>query len=159
MNTLKTTLHALLQDLVGSETIIYANQNSPRPPMPYWTVHLRTNKALGDEYFSQGVNDAGEQQVDGVRELTLHIQRYGNGSDIACAVLRDKFSLTTVRQRWAQQHLIPFNTGDVLDIPFRMDMNRLEPRASVDVFLRFGIQLMDAVGWLEIVNVTDTDAP
>ena len=152
--TVNATLYTLLKALVGAETLVFADQNAPRPPLPYWTLRLSTQRQVGEDSYSQGVDDNGDQLVSGVREITLQVQRFGAGSDVSCADLRDNLSRTTVREEWQRQKIALYNVGDVLNVPYKLDNSQLEPRASVDLFVRFGTELLDRVGVIDTVATT-----
>lgn len=151
---IKDTLYTLVKGLVGAETLIFADQNAPRPPLPYWTLRLSAQRKVGVDYYSQGVTDDGDQQIDGVREATVQVQRIGADSDFKVAELRDNLSKTTVLEQWQLKGLALYNTGDVQNIPFPLDKSQLEPRASVDLFVRFGSKILDRVGAIEVVGIT-----
>lgn len=152
--TAKATLYTLLKALVGAETLVFADQNAPRPPLPYWTLRLSAQRQVGEDSYSQGVDDNGDQLVSGVREITLQVQRFGADSDVSCADLRDNLSRTTVLEEWQRQKIALYNVGDVLNVPYKLDNSQLEPRASVDLFVRFGTELLDRVGVIDTVNVS-----
>lgn len=152
--TVKTSLYTLVKALIGTETLIFADQNSPRPPLPYWTIRLSSQRALGDDTYGQGVTIDGDQLVSGVREITVQVQRFGPDSDSACADLRDNLSRTTILETWQLQKIALYDIGDVLNVPYKLDNSQLEPRASVDLFVRFGTELLDRVGVIETVETT-----
>lgn len=151
--TVKSTLHTLIQSLIGSETLVFADQNAPRPHLPYWTVKLASQRAVGRSTYSQGTDANGDQLVSGVREVTVQLQRFGADSEVACADLRDNLNRTTVNEAWRVEKLAVYAVGDVLSIPFKMDNSQFEPRASVDIFVRFGAEILDRVGWIEGVEI------
>ena len=74
---LKPNLYALVKALIGAETLVFADQNAPRPALPYWTIRVQVQRAVGRDYYSQGVTNDGDQQIDGVREATVQVQRIG----------------------------------------------------------------------------------
>lgn len=152
--TVKTSLYTLVKALIGVETLIFADQNSPRPPLPYWTIRLSAQREIGDATYSQGVTTDGDQLVSGVREITVQVQRFGPDSDVACADLRDNLSRTTILETWQLQKIALYDIGDVLNVPYKLDNSQLEPRASVDLFVRFGTELLDRVGVIETVETT-----
>ena len=154
MNTLKTKLYNLIKAQLGAEVLIFSDQNSPRPPLPYWTMRVQSIRKLGHEYLSQGVTDLGDQTIFGVREATVAVQRYGNDSDLKCQGLVDNLQKTSVREAWQVQKIICYETGDVLNISTKLDNSVIEPRAAVDLFIRFGSSLVDNVGIIDTVNNT-----
>lgn len=151
--TVKSTLHTLIQAVIGAETLVFADQNAPRPPLPYWTLRLSAQRKVGDDAYSQGVDANGDQLVSGVREITVQVQRFGPDSDVACADLRDNLSRTTIMEAWQRQKIALYDVGDVLNVPYKLDNSQLEPRASVDLFVRFGTELLDRVGWIDTVEM------
>lgn len=151
--TVKATLYTLVKALIGAETLVFADQNAPRPPLPYWTLRLAAQRAVGEDAYSQGVDANGDQLVSGVREITVQVQRFGPDSDVACADLRDNLSRTTVSEAWQVEKIALYDVGDVLNVPYKLDNSQLEPRASVDLFVRFGTELLDRVGWIDTVEV------
>ena len=153
MVNLKSDLYVLLKALVGTETLVFADQNAPRPAFPYWTMRVQVQRVVGRDYYSQGVTNDGDQQIDGVREATVQVQRIGANSDFKVAELRDNLSKTTVLEQWQLKDLALYNTGDVQNIPFLLDKNHFEPRASVDLFVRFGSKILDRVGAIEVVRI------
>lgn len=152
--TVKTTLYTLVKALVGAETLVFADQNAPRPPLPYWTLRLSAQRKIGDDAYSQGVDTNGDQLVSGVREITVQVQRFGPDSDVKCADLRDNLSRTTILEEWQRQKIALYNLGDVLNVPYKLDNSQLEPRSSVDLFVRFGTELLDRVGVIETVETS-----
>lgn len=152
--TVKTTLYTLVKALVGAETLVFADQNAPRPPLPYWTLRLSAQRKVGDDAYSQGVDTNGDQLVSGVREITVQVQRFGPDSDVKCADLRDNLSRTTILEEWQRQKIALYDLGDVLNVPYKLDNSQLEPRSSVDLFVRFGTELLDRVGVIETVETS-----
>lgn len=152
--TVKDTLYTLVKALIGAETLVFADQNAPRPPLPYWTLRLAAQRAVGEDAYSQGVDANGDQLISGVREITVQVQRFGPDSDVACADLRDNLSRTTVSETWQVQKIALYDVGDVLNVPYKLDNSQLEPRSSVDLFARFGTELLDRVGVIETVATT-----
>lgn len=151
------SLHSDLQELIAArvdgETVIFADQNAPRPSLPYWTIRVGVARRLGREHFSQGVDVNLDQTVSGVREVTVQVQRHGYESEQKAMDLRDSLFLTTVNEAWQLKKLSLYNAGDVQNIPFRLDNSQLEPRASLDLFVRFGAVLKDNVGAIETVEI------
>ena len=152
--TVKATIGALLKAVIGSETLIFADQNAPRPALPYWSMRIASRRAIGEDAYSQGVDANGDQKVSGVREVTVQVQRFGADSDVVCADLRDKLSRTTVIEAWQAEKFALLNVGDVLNIPYKLDNSQFEPRASLDLFVRFGTELLDRVGWIDTVETS-----
>jgi hypothetical protein len=154
--TLKAIIYTLLKATIGTETLIFSDQNAPRPPLPYWTTQITVQRAVGEDTYSQGVTALGDQTIWGTREATVTVQRIGVDSDAKCADLRDEFSKTSIMESWQLAKIALYDIGDVKNIPYRLDNSQLEPRASLDLFVRFGTELIDRVGIIEQVDATGT---
>ena len=152
MNTLKPILRTLVKALVDAEELIFADQNSPRPSLPYWTMRLSVQRKVGTDERGSGVTALGIQTVKGVREGTLQLQRYGADSDLRCADVRDSLSKQTVRDAWRVAKIAAYDVGDVLNVPYKLDNSQLEPGSRVDIFIRFGTSLNDDVSAIETVQ-------
>ena len=150
---LKDALYTLIKAQVGSEELIFSDQNAPRPALPYWTMRVQSFRRLGSEFFGQGVDSLGVQDIFGTREATIAIQRYGEDSDLKCQELVDNLSKTTIREAWAAQKISCYETGDVLNISQLLDKSIIEPRAAVDLFIRFGGKIQDEAGAIESVEM------
>ena len=66
--------------------------------------------------------------------------------------MRDSLSKQTVRDAWRVAKIAAYDVGDVLNVPYKLDNSQLEPRSSVDIFIRFGTSLNDDVSAIETVQ-------
>jgi hypothetical protein len=151
--TLKSSLYTLLKAAIGSETVVFADQNAPRPALPYWTIKISTQRGIGIDGTSQGVDVSGNITIKGVREATVHVQRIGPGAIEGVADLRDNLAKVTIHEQWQVADMAIYDISDVQDIPFPLDNSQLEPRAVLDVFVRFGTTLLDNVGIIETLDI------
>lgn len=168
MTALETALQLLIKDLVGAEVLIFSDQNSPRPPLPYWTMKVGSSRRVGSDAHSSGVDVAYQETVKGVRESTIQLQRIGTDSFTKCTDIQDLLSKTSVMEKWRLAKIALYNTGDVTNVPYKLDNSQLEPRSSLDLFVRFGTSLLDVVGAIDTVSMeakfdskpalTETDA-
>jgi len=152
VNTLQTKLYTLIKNRLGTDVLIFADQNAPRPVLPYWTMRLQSVRKLGLDHHSQGVTAGGDETVYGVREATVNVQYIGTGAVLKCMTLRDDLARTTAQDQWLANDISCFNTGEVQNIPELLDSSQLESRASLDLFIRFGATLTDNVGAIETVT-------
>jgi hypothetical protein len=150
--SLKSSLYTLLKAVIGSETVVFADQNSPRPALPYWTIKVSVQRGIGIDSMSQGVDISGNMTIKGVREATVHLQRIGTGAIDSCTDLRDNLAKVTVHEQWQAANISIYDIGDVQDIPFPLDNSQLEARAVLDIFVRCGTSLLDNVGIIETVE-------
>jgi hypothetical protein len=160
----RDTIYGIIAPLVAPEPVIWADQNAPRPSGAYWTLRLNARRSLGTDEYSQGVNDDGELTIDGVREETLTVQRIGPSAQDYVCDFRDDMSRVTVLDQWRAADMVVYDLGAVGFIPFRMDNDHIEPRAAVDLFIRYGVRTLDEVGTIQDVQIgtevaTDSTLP
>lgn len=158
MINLKPDLYALLKAVIGSETLVWADQNAPRPAFPYWTIRVNVGRALGHDWKSSDVTEDGDQTIKGVREATVNIQRIGAESDFYVSQFRDNLSKTTVNEQFILKDIALYDHADIQTLPFQIDATRYEPRATIDLFVRFGTELLDRVGVIDAMNGVIVDA-
>ena len=149
VTTLKTRLYALLQPIMTG-TVIWADQSSPRPAMPYTTLKLGSITEVGGEHYSD-VDSEGIQTVIGVRECVLNVQRFGPDSVDSVQTFADKLRLNTNLDKFRVQEIACYDISPVTDIAQLLNGIAIEPRASVDVNIRFASNQSDNVGIIETV--------
>jgi hypothetical protein len=150
--TLKTDLFTLIDPLV-SETLIWADGNSPRPALPYVAMKVMGIRRINGDWRSESVGSDGLQTVKGDREFTLNIQRFGTDSVESLSTLADKLRLTTNIEKFNTAKLPIIDAEDVVDVAALLDNSQIEPRASLDVFLRLKSSLTDNVGYIDTVEI------
>lgn len=142
MNTLKSKLYTLVKAGIGSETLIFADQNSSRPQLPYWTLKIQSIVSVGDDEIIQDeTNDY--QHIVGVREATVQIQRYGDDSEIACLNFRSNLKTEANTALWFENKISCFNQEQVTNLSTKLDNSHIEERAGIDLFVRFAADLLD----------------
>lgn len=152
MDGLKADIYALVSALADAQ-VIWADQNSPRPALPYWTMRINTIPTLGSAEYAQGVSNDGDQTIWRVNQATVALQRYGVDSEIKCHALKSDLDKTTVREAWSLRQLACYDTGPVNNISTKLDNATIEPRAAMDLFVRFGSRVVDRVGIIDTVMV------
>lgn len=153
MSEILNRLYGLLAAMVAPEKVVFSNQNAPRPAAPYWTLYMTPLRHIGRDAYGQGVDDAGDIDVHGQREATVQVQRLGRNSESAVQDLRNDLARITIQETWQRQGISAFDTGEMTVVPYMLDVNNLEPRASLDIFIRFHTRLLDRVGVIETVHI------
>lgn len=149
----RADIYALVKALVGADTVIWADQNAPRPALPYWTLRLSSRRSIGWDDHGQGVDNAGTETIGGIREETLEVQCIGTDAfDKVCAV-RDALAKRTVQAAWYATGLAIFDRGNVLNVPYKLDNDQLEPRGAMDLIMRYAVTDTDVVGAIETVEI------
>lgn len=162
--TLEADLYALFQPIIGG-TVIWSDSNSPRPALPYSTLKYSSLRRLNFDHKSD-VDINGAQTVSGDREFTLTINRYqGSGNNVVWNLQQvvDKLQFQTNIDKFLAKDLVAFNTNPVMDISALLDATQIEKRATVDIFMRYRTNLVDAgVGIIDTVHINaddDSSAP
>ncbi len=153
---LKDDLYDLLQPIITG-TVIYADQNMPRPTLPYSTIKVSSFVRVNKDHYSDP-NNAGIQTVKGDREFTVSIQNYGNAD--AVTFLNDvagKLQLTTNIDKFMAKKISCFNTGTANDLSTVINNTMIESRASLDIFCRIKSSLTDNVGYIDTVTIAASD--
>lgn len=151
--TLKTDLYTLMQPIIGG-TVIWMDQNTPRPALPYSAMKVTSMTRVGFDHYSDA--PAGVQTVKGDREFVLNVQRFGPDSVEALQAVADKLRLTTNIDKFIKAKLPVIDAESVTDVAALLDQTKIEPRASLDVRLRLKSSLTDNVGYIDTV-VIDAD--
>lgn len=156
--TLRTDLFALFQPLTGltNAKVIWQDLNSPRPTLPYVAMKVMSRRKVKRDFY-QDPDANGMQVVQGDREFTLNIQYIGDNSVENLDALADKLNLQTVIDTFQAAKYTAFDTAQVVDIAALLDKAQIEPRASLDVFLRTKKYQTDDVGLIDTVNIAATD--
>lgn len=157
--SLETDVYGLIQPLAGG-TVIWMDQNAPRPALPYCAMKINSVRYVNRDWT--GDPDAGgNQPVTGDREFTLNIQRFQKyGPESVTGVLQniaDKLRLGTVIDKFQAKKLVAFDAGAVTDISALLDKTIIEKRAALDIFMRYKSRQIDAVQIIETVSVAATD--
>jgi hypothetical protein len=155
--TLKTRLYTLIDPLF-TEPVIWADQTSPRPPLPYVTLKLGVVSPVGEPHYSD-VDNAGIQTVMAVREGMLNVSRYGADSVSSLETFANNLTLTTNTDRFSNQQISAFDTSPVTDVAQLLNGLAIEPRASVDVSIRWTADQTDNVGIIQTVISDGTLGP
>ena len=155
--TLKTAIYTLLQPILGG-TLVWADQNAPRPPLPFATLRLSVIQRIGTPHYSNPDN-AGLQDVLAVRESVLQVQRFGPDSVGALETFADKLALQTNLDKFSLQKISLFDVSSVTDVAQLLNGLATEPRASVDLSLRWVSDQSDNVGLIDDVNVNGDLGP
>jgi hypothetical protein len=155
--TLKTRIYALI-DPFFTEPVIWADQTSPRPPLPYVTIRLGVISPVGEPHYSD-VDNAGIQTVLAVRESILNVNRFGPDSVASLETFSDKLMLNSNLDKFSVQDISAFDVSAVTDVAQLLNGLAIEPRASVDVSIRWTADQTDNVGIIQTVISDGTLGP
>lgn len=159
MNTIDTKLVTLIAGMAGGETVILANPNAPQPSKPFWMVRLQSTGAYGMAEHT-APNATGTAKVIQTKRLTVNVQRFSDVRGSSLEKLQDfKLNLekTSVRNTFAAQKIVAYDSADVQDVTALLDNAKYEDRASIDVFIGYRASTTDNVGLIETVKTEYDD--
>lgn len=155
MINIESALYTLFKSVIGSETLIFEDQDAPQPALPYWTLKVIAQSGVGIDAIGGEIVDAnGNVKVKGIREATARISRYGTESLSNVGEFKSKLAKQTVKDAFNIANIALFDIGNVQDTTFLQDGVKYEERATIDTFVRYGTELLDLVGIIETVDAT-----
>lgn len=152
-------LYALFKQFFPSFTVIWSDENGPRPQLPYVTLKLSSKRFKNYDFYADPDAD-GMQEVKGDRELTLTMEYFGVDPLDALQSVVDKLRLHTIQGTFYAAGYTVFDTAQVQDISALLDGVQREQRATLDLFIRTKVTQTDDIGYIETVNIeTEDDSP
>lgn len=147
--TVETTTEAI------DVTVIFANQNAPRPDKPYATILIVSNVALGGRDEQRSTDSDGIMTLTGLRRMTLSINIFGEGALDYMEQARNSLNKQTVLDDffWADDIAI-INKGEIQNLTLLLE-TIYEPRAQMNLTIGYAQEYYDDVGFIESVEVND----
>lgn len=150
------TAHTDFWDLFSMATtwqpLIYANQNAPKPPLPFVSMQLTATNPL--PVHRGDIDDFGDRDVSAHFPLTAQLQFYGEG----CweEATRTALMLRTVEvQAKAESLNIGINSlNQIQDIPALLDGSFYEPRAVFTADVSYTFTVSEYTSFIETVQGT-----
>lgn len=149
---IETVAESLLSQL-SKIPFIRANQNGPRPKLPYATYQVNARTAVGSDEYGL-VDGSGLMPIVGVREGTILINFFGSGAREQADNLVNSIRKVSSHDLMRKLSLILFATGSVTDLTALRDNANFEEMANVDVSFRYAAKYSDKVGVIETVDAT-----
>jgi hypothetical protein len=139
----------LITAVAGGVPVIFADENGPRPQKPY--IQLRVQTAHRFPLHRGAVDDAGQQLVTGHRDAAVELQCFGRGSYDALDSLAQRLGMEAALADAERLDLAVFDVGKISQMPVLRDQASYEPRALLELGIRYAVTLTDAVGAVEQV--------
>lgn len=141
----------------NSVTVIWMNENGPRPELPYISLNILSLENMGDHADNYPVSDAGILEGYQIVEFVLSIQAYGTESFQLLKDLNqslDRFSVHNDLN--SSDHVVFFDDfGGVRDISAIIGTHE-EKRAILELRGRTFDQFQDKVGAIETIEAVQT---
>lgn len=159
MKELRRFLRSLMIDLLGidAQSVYWANQSAPKGALPVATLRLYSiaQEAMTED---RGVDAADRLDLQLPQAAVLEVQIFDeSGGDPVgrLEALLLKLEMPTVADRCHVAGVAFFAAEPVLDITGLLaDGKTYEPRAAVDLHIRFNGRIKDSPGIIEKVEIT-----
>lgn len=150
--TLRSAVWQLISPIVAPLTLIWADQNAPRPALPYLTLRLMAATPAENDARGEVTAD-GEQDLDNPTSATLEVQAYGTGAENAIASLTKRLRFDQHVDRAVQLGIAIGRRIGVTNLSQLVSDSQFEERAMLEVALLFSGHDVDPVGLIETVEV------
>lgn len=144
----------LIEHAAGGIPVIFRDGNGPRPGKPYMT--LKVTPAARLPVHLGAVDQDGRQDVSAHRDAGVELQCFGDDAFQVLDELSLRLGFPSLVDFANSLDLAVFDVGDVQDLPVPRDDARFEPRAVLELRVRYTGTLADEVGYFEAVEVTGT---
>lgn len=159
MKELRRFLRSLMIDLLGidAQSVYWANQSAPKGALPVATLRLYSiaQEAMAED---RGVDETDRLDLQLPQAAVLEVQIFDeSGGDPVgrLETLLLKLETPTVADRCHAAGVAFFAAEPVLDITGLLaDGKTYEPRAAVDLHIRFNGRIKDSPGIIEKVEIT-----
>lgn len=130
--------------------VIFANQNGPRPKLPYVTLRVDTapRALLSEADLSEG----GVQTYAAHRDATVELQCFGDGSFEALDDLSQRLKGPSMVAAGYAANIAIYAVDAVQNIPVLRDGAKYEPRSVLDIGVRYTKQHDEDVGLIKTVQ-------
>lgn len=144
---------ALVSPLAGVP-VIWANQNAPRPPLPYIALHILSHTTPQWDWITSPDAD-GVATIQGWRMANLEMQHFGPGGNATLGELVQRLRAPSNLDLAAASGLAIATVGPVQDIPVMRDSGsqdvEYEPRSIAEIGINWVQTITDTVGVIERV--------
>lgn len=147
----KTFIHGIITELLGC-TVIWANQNGPKPKKPFATLRLYAFRGVGMNDESP-TDTPGEIEVRNTVEATLEVQYFGTNAEQKLIELNQALSKPTVLDKSFSAGVAFFDAQNVQDLTGLLDAANFEERAAIDLSVRYVNSMTDNPGYVSQVNL------
>ncbi|KUE88887.1 hypothetical protein ASL20_09685 [Cupriavidus necator] len=130
--------------------VIFGEENGPRPPKPY--IALKVQWAHRFPLHHGAVDPAGGQTVMGHRDASVELQCFGASSLSALDMLAQRLGMERALGEAERLDLAVFEFGRASQVPVLRDQATYEPRAVLELGIRYSVVTVDAVGVIEEIS-------
>jgi hypothetical protein len=153
LSTVKTTLITWAATNSGLSRVILANQNAPRPTLPYLTILLTPFIAIGDDYIYPP-DVAGVRKIKGNREFTVTINAFGTNAINYLQLLINSLEKPSVLEYLRANGIVFIRKLAINDVTALLE-TVYEERSICDIQFRLGENFTDNNSWIDQVELVE----
>lgn len=142
-------IRALLIQATDTPVII-ANENGPRPALPYIALRTRNERTL--PIVEGGIDGGGNQEIAAHQTAGVELQFFGAGGVDALQQLQLALRGRAMLDTTAAARVAFAAFGPVQDMPVKRDGVRWEPRAITELDYRHLLTRTEYVSWIETIR-------
>ena len=131
-------------------TIVIANGNGPRPKLPYITLRLDT--APRAPLLEADLSDDGVQNYAAHRDATVELQCFGSDGFDALDEISQRLKGPSMLAAALAANLAVYAADGVQSVPVLRDGGKYEPRAVMDIGIRYTKEHDESVGLISTVK-------
>lgn len=130
--------------------IIRANSDGPRPPLPYITLRVSNSPRMG--LLEADLSDDGMQTYAAHRDATVELQCFGVGGFDALDDLSQRLKGPGMLAAALAANFAVYAADAVQNVPVLRDGGKYEPRAVMDIGIRYTKEHDENVGLISTVK-------
>lgn len=141
-----------LQELPNQ--VIMANENAPRPSLPYFTINLTSMTKIGQSNILE-TDDAGIQRIKYDEDVNVSIQCYGKQSKDLLQRLKDSLQKTSIIKYFDDNCVAVRDDSPISNTAILVD-STIEKRFLFELMVGFAREIEDNVGFVNSVTYDET---
>lgn len=135
-------------------TIIFADQNSPRPIEPYAVIRLSNVVKIGQDEF-RDLQDDGIVTIGGQRRMTVSVSYFGTNPLQEISKAYNSLDKQSIQYLFQNAEVAIVEKMEIQNLTSMLE-TRFEPRAFFDFWISFADNIEDDLGIIEQVELTET---
>lgn len=137
-------------------SIIQANENGPRPSLPYVMFDITSITKIGQSYRESEIGTDGIQTIRYDEDFTLEIQAFGGNAHLLLQELKDSLQRESIIQYLDNCLGIAVRTDNTINNIALLIDNTIEKRWMYEVFMGFAHTTTDYTNYIEDVEIEKT---
>lgn len=139
--------------VLSSIQVIFANENAPRPSLPYITILVAPFIKIGQANMIDETQ--GDRTVKYDEDFNVSIQYFGDDWRDVLQQLKDSLQLEQYKDYFTAEDIAIRDDTPISDISLQLD-NTIEKRGLFELVCGFARHLTENVNYVSTVNISET---